>query len=385
VVEPARTGVDVTIFISATPVLGIDAVQSIQFVSHFYQNNYAKDLEAWALELSTFEHFLKTVSAFKRVVFLAGDVHYAFGSSLAYWDQARQVTAKMINYTSSPLRNEGKDIGLLSTLYPELLDIFGKEEMPAIDFFAWDSDTLAHNQQLRRKIRGIILAQAYQHWWLVPRLLMALQVAALHSQYEIVLATEDWPKGSLRALPPDRSYRIRYLPDRRYQITEEAFPEEMKRSSGLPMKLAQWWLNVLLRAFRRVTFTRKKLSKTQNKIANRVVAPQGTPAALPQGTHHIARGTRKGLVLLENRLKKAEGLLRHAILDRQDLLSKKAGLYVVGYANLGEIGFHWSPKEKEVLQRLWWWHPNDPQKALPATEYCETLELPQLDEDPALS
>src|SRR6266516_4383925 len=121
VASAAREDADVTLIISATPVLGIDFVESMQFWSRWrIKDNYAYDREAWALEWGTFQHFLKTVSTMKRVVFLSGDVHYAFGSSLQYWDHAGKVTARIIDFTSSPLRNEGSglEFAILSVGYP---------------------------------------------------------------------------------------------------------------------------------------------------------------------------------------------------------------------------------------------------------------------------
>jgi hypothetical protein len=103
-----REDVDVSVIISATPVIGIDFVENVQFWSHWrIKDNYSYDREAWALEWGTFQHLLKTVSAMQRVVFLAGDVHYAFGASMEYWDLHTQKTARLINYTSSPFCNEG--------------------------------------------------------------------------------------------------------------------------------------------------------------------------------------------------------------------------------------------------------------------------------------
>jgi len=57
-------------------------------------------------------------------------------------------------------------------------------------------------------------------------------------------------------------------------------------------------------------------------------------------------------------------------------------MLIVGYANIGEISFQWTPKEKNAIQRLWWCHPAQPEQPVLATEYRDTLELPQFDEAP---
>src|SRR5207248_306728 len=104
IVAAERMDADVTLIISPAPVLGVGFIEAIQFWGRWrIKNNYAYDCEAWNLEWGTFQKFLSAVSAMKRVVFLSGDVHYAFGASLEYWDHARNTTARLVDYTSSPL------------------------------------------------------------------------------------------------------------------------------------------------------------------------------------------------------------------------------------------------------------------------------------------
>lgn len=62
----------------------------------------------------------------------------------------------------------------------------------------------------------------------------------------------------------------------------------------------------------------------------------------------------------------------------------KAGVYIVRYANIGDIRFRWTDKEKSVAQYLWWQYPDNQVKPMIATEYRETLELPSFDEAPRL-
>jgi hypothetical protein len=108
IIGSANKNAEVTLIISATLVLGVDFVEAIQFWSRLrHKNNYTYDPEAWGLERLTFQRFLMALSTHERVVILSGDVHFAFGSSLEYWDHNTKATAKIVEYTSSPLLNEG--------------------------------------------------------------------------------------------------------------------------------------------------------------------------------------------------------------------------------------------------------------------------------------
>ena len=74
-----------------------------------------------------------------------------------------------------------------------------------------------------------------------------------------------------------------------------------------------------------------------------------------------------------------------AIFHHEDWLGKwKAGVLIVGYNNIGEIVFHWTPERKDVIQRLWWWHPDDSEQPLLMTEYSDTLEPPAPETVPSL-
>jgi len=104
---------------------------------------------------------------------------------------------------------------------------------------------------------------------------------------------------------------------------------------------------------------------------------------LPKGTHHIVRGSIKGAERVERRLEKRKMSLVGALFHREEWLSEwKAGAYIVGYANIGEIGFQWSAETKDVFQRLWWWHPDNSEGPILTTEYRDTLDLPRPDAAP---
>ncbi len=375
VAAAARKDAEVTIIISAAPVLGVGFIEAVQFWSRLrFKDNYAFDREAWNLEWGTFQAFLSTVSAMKRVVFLSGDVHYAFGASLEYWDHHTQATARIVDYTSSPLRNEGTStkMATLAVGYPQLYHLLGREDMAAADFFAWDM--VAGKRHIARKVLSIVWTRVYEFWWSLPRL-----IDALRCPYEIVLPARGWPKGAFNALPPDRSYRLHYLRDILYHAkTRELHPEERQ---SLPATISRWGSRLIGLALTAVTFVQSGLGRARNGLLRRTQAAEQAP----RGTRHIVRGAIKGADLLENRLEKRKHTLAEAILHREEWLSKwKAGAHIVGYANIGEIGFHWTPEAKDVFQRLWWWRPGETECPSVATEYHETLELPAPGDAPPL-
>jgi hypothetical protein len=375
IVSAERMDADVTLIISPAPVLGVGFIEAIQFWGRWrIKNNYVYDCEAWNLEWGTFQKFLSAVSAMKRVVFLSGDVHYAFGASLEYWDHARNTTAKLVDYTSSPLRNEGSSsqMAMLAVGYPNLFRLLGRTEMPTVDFFAWD--IVAGNRHILKKMLKLIRSRIYQFWWSVPRL-----IDAMRSPYEIVLPAQGWPQGAFKKMLPNRSYRLRYLSDTMHPL--DARDDTLEDSRSLARH--GFWLKRL--ALRIVTFAETKLGKARSKLVKRTLAAQQAPEKLPRGTRHIVRGSIKGAERLEHRLDKHKNILTEALFHREEWLSKwKAGVHIVGYANIGEIGFHWTPEEKNVYQRLWWWHPDEPGRATIATEYRDTLSLPEPDAAPPL-
>ena len=375
IVAAEREDADVTLIISATPVLGVGFIEAIQYWGRWrIKNNYAYDCEAWNLEWGTFQQFLSAVSAMKRVVFLSGDVHYAFGSSLEYWDHTQHTTAKLIDYTSSPLRNEGSNsqMAMLAGGYPSLFHLLGRTEMPTVDFFAWD--IVASNRHILRKVLKLIRSRIYQFWWSVPRL-----IDAMRSPYEIVLPAQGWPKGAFKDTPPTRSYRLHYLRDTLHGL---AAPDDALEEPR-PVARSGFWLKRM--ALSSITFAETKLGKTRRKLVRRTLAAQQAPEKLPRGTHHFVRGSIKGAERLERRLDRRKNILAEALFHREEWLSKwKAGVHIVGYANIGEIGFDWTLEEKSVFQRLWWWQPDEPDCATIATEYRDTLALPSPDAGPPL-
>ncbi len=369
----ARKDAEVTIIISATTVLGVDLIESIQVWSRwFVKENYAYDCEAWALEWETFQHLLKTVSVMKRVVFLSGDVHYAFGSSMEYWDQHTHTSAKLVNYTSSPFHNEGtgSHIAMLAIGYPRLLHLLRRQETPTMDFFAWDitpGDSHIHHQLL-----SLIRQRIYLIWWALPRLL-----AAYRSPYEIVMPAHGWLKGAFRGYPPDRIYRLRYL---RNTFTRM----NLRKRDRLRLRTSPWILRLLRIPLGLLTLIETSVRRITSKLLwkRRKSVQMSSVSARPANT--LAHGAARGTNAFERKLTKPRNKLVAALLHNVGWPNNwKAGELIVGFNNLGEIHFAWTETQKTVLQRLWY-APDDPTQPLLHTDYQDTLELPAADAAPPL-
>ncbi|HEX6479564.1 MAG TPA: hypothetical protein VF043_12025 [Ktedonobacteraceae bacterium] len=373
-----REDVDVTLVISPTPVLGQNFIESIQFWSHWsLRNNYAMDREAWALDWDTFQPFLKALAAMKKVVILSGDVHYAFGSSLEYWSRAENATVKIVDYTSSPLLNEvsGPEIAVLITIFPQLSQLIRGEDSSQSDFFAWDVDHLNHH--VLNKLLGVVLRHAYFFWWAIPKLIDAHRAST-----EIVLPAGGWPQGAFKTIPPDRSYRVHYL------NCQEAIDQSQGTAAEKKPQVSHVTRTRLLfrlgrAALKVITVLEARVEKMRKSIGRRTIRVMQEPTSRMR--KHSAHSVIRGADLVERRLEKRKNTLGQAIFHHQEWLQEwKAGSFIIGYANIGEVVFRGSSDAQEVIQRLWWWHPANSGNPGIAAEYCETLMPPSPEEAPPL-
>jgi len=62
-------------------------------------------IEAWAFDSETFEHLLKRLEPYGRVVLLSGDVHYSSGTLMSYWKGNAAQPARFAQFTSSGFKN----------------------------------------------------------------------------------------------------------------------------------------------------------------------------------------------------------------------------------------------------------------------------------------
>jgi hypothetical protein len=383
----ARDELLVTLLISTTPVVGVDFIESIQFWSRWrVRDNYAYDREAWALEWTTFQCFLKTISKLKRAVILSGDVHYAFGSSMEYWDyhtdhhpydNQSTGTARLVNYTSSSLCNEGSGshMAVLAVGYPRLLHLLRRQSTPTLDFFAWDINESNHH--FLDYLLTIINRRIYRIWWSLPRLM-----ATRRSPDEIVLPARGWLKGTFDAFRPDRSYRLRYLTNTlaRTTVSRRSFRVTLSRLLLQPVRLALGLVTLLEGILRRF----------RGGIVRRAATDQmkKTPELWQQSAHALVHETVQSSEAIERRLERRRNRLVETIFHYGRWLNRwKAGILIVGYNNVGEIRFHWDEEQPEVVQRLWWYRPgdgDDSEGTLQMADYRDTLALPSPEMEPPL-
>lgn len=373
VISAAHAEAEVTIIISATPVLGVDFVESVQIWSRLFSgDNYAYDREAWALEWDTFQHFLKAVSAMQRVVFLSGDVHYAFGSSLEYWDRHTHATARLIDYTSSPLCNEGagSQIAMLAIGYPRLLHLLRGAGTPTVDFFAWDIPAGDHH--ILDRLLSLIWERIYLFWWAIPRLL-----AARRSNNEIVMPARGWLKDAFHGYPPDRVYRVHYL---RNTLARLSF----RKRDTFRLRISTGFIRLIRLALGGLAFIETSVMKTTRRLLLKESNKEQIPGAAARTEAALAHEAAHGTNRLERSLAKRRGKLVTAIFRSVEWLNWwKAGELIVAYNCLGEIHFEWDETKKEVIQRIWWC-TDDPAQPLLKTDYHDTLELPAWDAAPPL-
>lgn len=106
-----------TIVVSGAPIFNKPFVAKIlkdggsntPFASIAGENLYSIDSEEWEFENYSFQELLHSLSRFKKVVILSGDVHYGFSASIKYWDRRSNPIKPsiMIQLNSSAMKNSG--------------------------------------------------------------------------------------------------------------------------------------------------------------------------------------------------------------------------------------------------------------------------------------
>jgi hypothetical protein len=113
-IKAATKAVDVTILVSAAPVLGVALMEALfqepygVFASMSFgktQRRLGGDYESWAFDDVAYEALLKQlVPLLPHLVLLSGDVHYSFSSFLTYW-RSQVLKGRMVQLTSSAFKN----------------------------------------------------------------------------------------------------------------------------------------------------------------------------------------------------------------------------------------------------------------------------------------
>ncbi|MDJ0695669.1 hypothetical protein [Mastigocoleus sp. MO_188.B34] len=126
---PRDPDIEVTLAISAGPVVGVPFMENLQKVAKNISEKFGSaawgfDTEAWGLEESAFERILSRMALRglpnkqNKVVILSGDVHYSFSARLQYratkpFEATTNINIELTiaQFTSSSLKNEKKGIG----------------------------------------------------------------------------------------------------------------------------------------------------------------------------------------------------------------------------------------------------------------------------------
>ncbi|HEX8032829.1 MAG TPA: hypothetical protein VF510_03235 [Ktedonobacterales bacterium] len=356
---------EMTIVISATPALGVSLLERFQAFNAMHSDNYAFDREAWSLDRATYQHLLAALSKLRRVVILSGDVHYGFASTLDYWPAAGQ-SAKLIDFTSSSLCNpsDGVHKAILTVAYPQLFRMLGRGEIPPIEMFVWDSHVV--NVQVIHEAISAIRARWVHIFQAIPRLFEVLR-----SSSALMLPAHGWPPHAFDLHPPDRRYRLRYLRDMRKPtpaVAAQIVPEERLthpfRPYGVkperPETPGEAVVSVLDALHAEKSQQEQAKETGDQSLADRALA--------------LVRVFTEGIRNAEhNLLHSGNTLAREAVVRRDAWVhSWNYEMHIVGDTNIGEISF--DTAKREAIQRLWWWHPDTPDRPTPATEYRATFD-----------
>ncbi len=377
--DPSPGDGRLTLLVAQTPVLGVSIVAAIQFLR---RNHYVYDRESWALNTRIWQQLLQRLARFGCVVILSGDVHYGYGATLEYWEQAEGSavcgTATIVNFTSSAFKNAAAGVqkALLTVAYPRLLYLLSQGRLPPVDLFGWDGGTGANTKALAaatQAVRHSMLAV----WWSAPRI-----IALLRSKAALLLPANPWPAQTFDQCPPARRLRVRYL-----------------RDSAQPVPTAEEAGGALTRDG--PTASSDEPIAPLDASGDELVALHEQPvreAGAPLADQNRF-GTQDALELLR-RLEPAQTTVDalHALYDRLNAavgswlgeamkdpaiwtrMWPDGNLHIVGDANIGEVRF----EEQVVIQRLWWYPPDHGDGPQPATEYRAELRGPLAGEAPPL-
>lgn len=111
------------------------------------------DLEHWSIHVAGFEAILKRCATLKKVMFLAGDVHYGITSEMDYWVKDTPEAARFIQMVSSSLKNikpEGQLMGLLPSAIAENALSGGlNREFSSLTSIGWEKEEDIKKLKLR--------------------------------------------------------------------------------------------------------------------------------------------------------------------------------------------------------------------------------------------
>lgn len=206
-----------TIVIAPAPVIGhsvLEAIQKLAKGSGSLAEAAEWDYEPWAADEETLSVFLKKLCRFRRVIFLSGDVHYAYSARIDYQlfpGKSNQQNCVFLQFTSSSLKNsESKTTSHVLSAFP----ILGVPAMSGGK--GWDLSVDLEGYQMmgwdtpgtKGKITmGLDTEVRYSR--------ATEEVDLIINSTTIDIENKDYGIKTTITVPPDRKYTVVFLEDTR--------------------------------------------------------------------------------------------------------------------------------------------------------------------------
>jgi hypothetical protein len=206
-------GAEILIVVSAAPVLGLAVIEELaqpigargyfDFISSVVMRREPEitgylefDMEAWSLHTERFEALLARFNQMGRVVILSGDVHYSFSAEMDYWKNAQPQPGRIVQLTSSALKNE-----------------WGIRAKRALETVA--AQEILHNAYYPLSRLGWsnptdLIGRVHVPGGAIPR-----NIRAMLRRTPVVLPADNWEPGSSIAVAPDWAWRVSLVKDLR--------------------------------------------------------------------------------------------------------------------------------------------------------------------------
>ncbi|MBE7172624.1 MAG: hypothetical protein INR73_18740 [Williamsia sp.] len=221
-------GTELAFVVSGAPVLGLAVMESIgqptvsrvleiknSFREKFdigrrkvhHTGSESLDVEHWSIHEAGFEAVLKRCATLKKVVFLAGDVHYGITSEMDYWVKGAPEAARFVQLVSSSLKNikpEGQMLGLLPAALTQVALAGGlNREFACLTSIGWEKEEEIKALKLRVQTEPGQFADARQGQF-------PTRYAYALSQKAVSVSLRDWPLQEFQ--PADPAAPVQILP-----------------------------------------------------------------------------------------------------------------------------------------------------------------------------
>lgn len=209
-------GAELLFIVSPAPVLGLavfeeliqPVVSRVLDAIHVFKNTWnpekpetsgseGTDMEAWGLAPAPFEKFLERIYPYKKIVFLSGDVHYAFSAEMDYWKQGESQPTRLVQLTASASKNEIEGWKYLVFTGGTMQKLISGAYLPA-ERMGWDSSSTLIGELQLPAGRSIS-----------PQLRTRLKLNPT------LLSPHYLPEGTTITIDPEWSWRLNLLKDQR--------------------------------------------------------------------------------------------------------------------------------------------------------------------------